>query len=436
MAVFPGKLYTKAELEATDGLQTIAAITGNPPRCFRCGNRDDFGKMPCLCGKKDCLYCRHCIQMGRVNACTTLFYRKSEEEAPTRRTFLEWQGDLSEAQQQASERIVKAVVEKKSLLLWAVAGSGKTEMLFAGIDRALQKGERVALATPRVDVCLELRPRLEAAFPHVPKCCLYGGSEEKYLGERFVIATTHQLVRYYQAFDTVFIDEVDAFPYSQDPLLAYAVDKVAKEKCTQIYITATPTRTWQQECAAGLRDHVKIPARYHGYPLPVPITVWIGNWQRKLKKGKLPFQIETWLDMILSKNKPVLLFFPSIILMKKSYPLFQAAYKDVESVYAEDPERKSKVEELRQGKIQLLLTTTILERGVTFPNVQVGVIGAEEAVFSESALVQIAGRVGRKTEYPQGEIRFFHYGKSLAICRAISQINEMNRLAREAGLLR
>lgn len=60
-------------------------------------------------------------------------------------------------------------------------------------------------------------------------------------------------------------------------------------------------------------------------------------------------------------------------------------------VHAEDPGRKEKVAAFRKGEIPLLVTTTILERGVTVKNLQVAVLGAEEEIFSESALVQIAG---------------------------------------------
>ena len=49
--------------------------------------------------------------------------------------------------------------------MWAVTGAGKTEMLFAVLHQTLQEG-RIALASPRVDVCLELFPRIQAVFPH------------------------------------------------------------------------------------------------------------------------------------------------------------------------------------------------------------------------------------------------------------------------------
>jgi competence protein ComFA len=81
------------------------------------------------------------------------------------------------------------------------------------------------------------------------------------------------------------------------------------------------------------------------------------------------------------------------------------------------------------------LTTTILERGVTFPNIDVAVVGAEDDTFTESALVQIAGRVGRSPQFPTGDITFFHYGITRAMIRARNQLLRMNRQARMKGLI-
>ena len=53
----------------------------------------------------------------------------------------------------------------------------------------------------------------------------------------------------------------------------------------------------------------------------------------------------------------------------------------IDGVHAEDSMRKEKVAAFRKGEIPLLVTTTILERGVTVKNLQVAVLGAEEEIF-------------------------------------------------------
>lgn len=75
----------------------------------------------------------------------------------------------------------------------------------------------------------------------------------------------------------------------------------------------------------------------------------------------------------------------------------------------------------------MLVTTTILERGVTFANVQVAVLGAENQIFTEAALVQIAGRVGRSSLAPTGDVLFFHFGITVEMKKARSHIQLMNQ---------
>ncbi|MHC5252253.1 DEAD/DEAH box helicase [Listeria kieliensis] len=435
--MYPGILYLDDELNAhPDGLQSRQAITGNEkqPFCFRCGNNT-----PRLFGKtfRGDLYCRNCLMMKRVEKSACLHYLKAKE---SERIFLnealKWDGELSRAQKKGSDAVVSAVERLEPLLLWAVAGSGKTEMTFRGLEAAFERGLRVCFASPRVDVCIELLPRFREVFPDVPLVCLYGDSEDKFQGECFVIATTHQLIRFYRYFDVLFIDEVDAFPYAKDPFLEYAVRKARAEKGTEIYITATPEKAWQDECEKGTRRHVKIPARYHGYKLPVPELIWIGDWAKLLKKKQICRKVLDWLRKHQQNDKPILLFFPKIeVMYEVKVALEQAGYLNVETVHSADKLRKEKVERFRKRETAILLSTTILERGVTFADVQVAVFGSEGAIFTEAALVQIAGRAGRKVSSPTGEVFFFHHGRTREMKRAIKHIKMMNALGVKEGLL-
>lgn len=528
-------------------------------RCRRCGNSDPrlFASYPCFrCGEK-CLYCRKCLMMGRISACTPLiswreegdgglvengrspqtgrssgmgpllqkpssvsetshlfesksaFYEsvssfskmqpsssgnqlsvletqpsasetgpsknhldignqpsrsenhpsfekraspsQKQPSAPENRlsysedkpsgshdlspVSLVWDGTLSPGQKAASDKVVEAIAANDELLVWAVCGAGKTEVLFAGIERALKDGKRVCIATPRTDVVLELTPRLKKVFPGIKVASLYGGSEDRHLNAPLTLSTTHQLLRFYKAFDTVILDEVDAFPYTVEEALQHAVRKARKDESAMIYLTATPNRTWQRECRAGKRAYVTIPARYHRHPLPVPRPVWCGNWQKLLGKNKLPANVLKWLNERIAAQKQVLLFVPKIAVLEKILPILRRLHPDIEAVHAEDPDRKEKVHRMRDKKLLMLVTTTILERGVTFPNIDVAVLGAEDRIFTESALVQIAGRAGRSARYPKGDVVFFHYGRTEAMNKARKQILAMNKEAAEKGLI-
>ncbi|KMY52469.1 helicase [Peribacillus loiseleuriae] len=406
--------------------------------CSRCSNRNQqlFYTFPCKICQKNCTYCRSCIMMGRVSECSKLYlWIGPELHFPIPPRVMAWAGTLSDGQKTASDRVVAAVEQNEEVLIWAVCGAGKTEVLFKGMETAISSDKRVCICTPRTDVVLELTPRLKRAFPNVEVAALYGGSEDRHLAAPLTVSTTHQLYRFSNAFDTIIIDEVDAFPYSMDTSLQQAVQKAKKQTSATIYLTATPSRQMQNAYRKGTLQAVTIPARYHRKPIPVPTMKWSGNWQKQFQKKQIPPQIQSWVRDRIECNIPILLFFPSIKVMKESLPLFQEIEPRLLAVYSEDPERKEKVTLLRNGEIPGLLTTTILERGVTIPRLDVAVIGAEHQVFVESALVQISGRVGRSVDHPIGNITFFHYGKSEEMVKAILHIENMNREASKRGLL-
>ncbi|WP_054643088.1 helicase-related protein [Companilactobacillus kimchii] len=62
--------------------------------------------------------------------------------------------------------------------------------------------------------------------------------------------------------------------------------------------------------------------------------------------------------------------------MKKYYPTLSFV-----SVSSLDKKRLEKVQQFRQHQVQVILTTTILERGVTFKRVMVLVLNADAKEF-------------------------------------------------------
>ncbi|TDL78939.1 DEAD/DEAH box helicase [[Brevibacterium] frigoritolerans] len=403
-------------------------------RCNRCNNRDQsmIASFKCARCGEHCSYCRACILMGRVSECTPLLNWTGPESEIRQPEFkaMQWEGQLSKEQQKGSDRMLDALKNKDDLLIWAVCGAGKTEMLFKGIEQALLENKQVCIATPRMDVVLELAPRLKSVFPQAEIAALYGGSEDRFKQANLTISTTHQLLRFKQTFDLMVIDEVDAFPYSADQSLQFAAERARKEHSSLIYLTATPSDALKKQIV----NQVKIPQRYHGHPLPVPVFSWCGNYKRALQKGCLPKNVQAWITSQLEFKKQAFLFVPSIPVLEATTALLKKQNPLIEGVYAEDPNRKEKVQRFRNGEVPIIITTTILERGVTIPNSDVAVLGAEDNVFTESALVQIAGRVGRSAKHPSGDVRFFHYGKTEAMIRAKKHIQMMNEDAKKVTL--
>ncbi|MGI8315503.1 DEAD/DEAH box helicase [Halobacillus mangrovi] len=438
-----GKLLLKHELPFSEkeitSLVDQSALTTIPSiekhvwgyRCRRCGNqkRDYFAEMPHSSCQKKCIYCRSCIQMGRVIECEPLYYGSPQVEWPHYHEPCSWEGTLTVHQRRASHEL-KQLIQKGNgeKLIWAVCGAGKTEMLFPGITEALITGKRLCLATPRTDVVRELLPRFRQAFPDVKIAGLYGTSEDKKGDASFVIATTHQLYRFARAFDLIIIDEIDAFPFHNDPSLHYAAARAAKENAALIYLTATPRKTQKKRIRSKSLPAVFIPKRFHGYPLPVPQFKLTPALHRHLKRSKLPGSILERIRHQQNSYRQLLIFLPTKQQAEKISSYLKSFSLHVAYVHAEDPLRAEKVSAFRAKEYDILVTTTILERGVTFPSVDVYVMDAGHDVFDEPALVQISGRAGRSPDDPRGDVFFFHIGKTNAMLDAKDAIIEMNRL--------
>lgn len=405
-------------------------------KCLRCSNDDpDFlGKIPCSKCKREHPYCRKCIQMGRVLACEFLY--EWTGQSPTWRKHkypCQWTGKLTTDQSRASKRLKQAVNKREELLLWAVTGAGKTEMTFASIEKALQKGLRICIATPRIDVVRELLPRFKEAFPNVAIEGLYGGSEDREGTAQLIIATTHQLLRFKQAFDFMIIDEIDAFPFNQDKTLRFAANRAVKGNSALAYLTATPRRKDIKRMKRKQLPHIFVPRRFHNYPLPVPKFKMSYNLKKFLKANELPPTFYEWFEKERKTNRQLLIFTPTIETAQKianhTKLYFNQQQLKITYVHSADNDREEKVNKFRHQEISVLVTTTILERGVTFPSVDVVVIHAGHDVFDEAALVQISGRAGRSIDDPTGHVLFIHDGKTRAMVRARRAIERMNERA-------
>lgn len=449
---FSGKLLTQKEIPLQknifERLLARGYFSSTPSinrthfgyECQRCLNkkRSLIGFMPCLLGNKDFVYCRKCIEMGRVISCEPLYYWTGKETIwPELIDACLWQGQLTDQQLRAAKRITRAIKDKeKEVLIWGVCGSGKTEMLFPGIEEALRQGKRVCIATPRADVVRELLPRFKASFSNLRIQGLYGGSRDNDGTTQLILATTHQLLRYQAAFDLLIIDEIDAFPYHNDPSLPFASNRAKKKDSTTIYLTATPRLKQHRQIRKKELPYVFVSSRFHGHPLPVPRLKMCFTLQKDLAQFLPPSSFLRDLKSRTHKERQILIFVSTIKLAEKMtqnlVPLLIAEKiisekNRLQSVHAEDKAREEKVELFRKKEITVLLTTTILERGVTFPAIDVFVFDSGHDIFDEAALVQIAGRAGRSPSDPTGDVIFYHEGKTKAMIQAVKSIMSMNK---------
>ncbi len=409
--------------------------------CQRCGRDDTILFTTCHSCRQGCAYCHDCLGMGRSKCCTPYVCMPAivaPRDPASLSPVLQWSGTYSQLQAEAAERARQFVSGKarrfeSAFLIWAVCGAGKTELIFPSIQEMLRSGGQVLIATPRKDVVLELAPRLQKVFPASRVIAVHGSSPDKWEDGDIIIATTHQVMRYYRKFPLVVVDEVDAFPYHNNRTLYRAVSRAVMAEGKLLYLSATPPRYLQKGLvrrtffAPALHSdtHVLLPKRYHGHPLPVPRMIVTKKYMRPL------------LELIrtsFSQERQVFVFVPRVEMVEKVLGHLRSTlpeYAEVlEGVHAADPDREQKVLQFRAKRYRLLVTTTILERGVTIPRSDVVVLGAEAPVFDEASLVQIAGRVGRSADSPGGTVLFILEHPAHAPRAAIRQIKTMNALAR------
>ena len=79
------------------------------------------------------------------------------------------------------------------------------------------------------------------------------------------------------------MDEVDAFPYVDNPTLYHAVKNSVKKNSLRIFLTATSTDELDRKVRIGELKRLSLPRRFHGNPLiilnlsgyPILIAIWI-----------------------------------------------------------------------------------------------------------------------------------------------------------------
>lgn len=387
--------------------------------CLRCSNTSVsmFYSYKDLRGA--CTYCLKCIALGRSDSLSPLFYEDTKRYKDNIEFKLNF--ELNKEQQHASDKIVSAIQNNHDLLLYAVTGAGKTEITFHGIEYARNNGLNVAFVSPRVDVVREIYLRLKDAFVTARIDLLYADEkiETDYV---FTVCTVHQLYNFIEHFDVIIVDEVDAFPLVGDKILESQIRRALTKTGSCILLTATPNRALLR----GFKNTeiVTIKRRYHGQKLTMPEMIF-RDIEKRFKKKKLDKKFKDYLDKSIEENRKVLIFVPEIRMLEPFMEVLKQHYSKIDSVYSGDPLRKQKVEQMRTDTLDILVTTTILERGVTFKYLDVYVVHAE--YFDSASLMQIAGRAGRKIVDPVGNVYLFAKHNTLSLLKTKQTVRMFNK---------
>lgn len=375
-------------------------------KCPRCGNED----IKFIGRKKGIPYCRRCIEFQGEEVSYT--FRQKQE------VHYELKYPLSPEQIRASNEILEGYLHNENVLVHAVCGAGKTELVYPVISKALSEGKRVGFAIPRKDVVIELYPRLCSSFPHVRIVAVYGGNHQELEGD-IVLITTHQLYRYPSYFDLLIVDEIDAFPFQNNEVLHHFFKKSLRN--SYIWMSATPSKQLCKYFTRPGHRIVRLMTRFHEHPLPVPkyqifpFPILLLQSIQKLKEWQ-------------KERKPALVFVPTIDLCHSLFQKISPFVKNGEYVHSQREEREKIIERFKKKELDYLVTTSVLERGVTVKNLQVIVFFASHPIYTSYSLVQISGRVGRKIDATDGEVWFYATNKNKEMQQAEDEIIQANQV--------
>jgi len=314
---------------------------------------------------------------------------------------------LSSSQKKIAKEIF---LEKKEIYVKAVCGAGKTECVFPSIEKSLQEGKRVGFAIPRKEVVKEIYERLKEVFPTVSIVAVYGGHNKELKGD-IIVFTVHQSFRFKKAFGLLIVDEYDAFPFKGNDTLF----NFLKETCVgkKIYLSAT----FLKEELEGKRT-VYLDKRYHYINIPVPEVKIVPRFFQYFVAFKE-----------CKRNKEVLFVFVPTILESIKFHKFLSKLNVKSILFNSKVNNKQELFNLIKRKTyKVIITTSILERGITLEGLNVLIINANHTVFDHRCLIQISGRVGRKKNHPTGKILLLTNKMNNEIKKAIQDIQKSNSL--------
>lgn len=379
---------------------------GTTYKCDLCGNEDPkyFGE---LNGK---IYCRRCISFKGDPVDDSLYKRKYKGQVS-----LGYK--LSKVQEEIATKTLECYKRHEDVLIYAVCGAGKTELVFKTIEYALKKRLSVGFAIPRKDVVIELARRLQSTFSQYVVTSVYGGNTSLLNGD-IICLTTHQLFRYEKFFDLLILDEIDAFPYRDNEVLEALFKRSVRGN--YIMMSATPSEKQVNEFRNTKgKNLMELYTRYHKNPIPLP--------KIKLTLNCLmSYHVLKNLRLFLSENKSVFIFTPTIEECEILFKMLNIFAKHGNFVHSKRKDRNEIIDDFRLGKYKYLVTTAVLERGVTVKNLQVIIFNASNKIYSKESLIQISGRVGRVVGATSGEIIYIADSKSEAMVESIREIERAN----------
>lgn len=431
--------------------QKLAAVTFQPdgkPVCMRCGQATRIKLSYCLdCGSQRCYYCEDCLSSGESRLCKPLYALPWRREP--RQLQVEFRPDVSlgPAQAHVAWALRNFIVQGKAerAIVQAASSAGRIEVVFWAVCQVLQNGGRVLLSFPRQDMVKEAEARVRAFFPRLPLNILVGDCHYESRRAPLVLATPGNVIRLYRDFNLVVLDECDTNPYRGRDIFRFACTRACTNEGKIIALTDI---AWGQDWIQLPRSElISLPAREHGFPLPVPEFVLEKSLLENQEGAAVPEKILELLHRCVEGDlAQVFIFVPSAYLAQKvgqvlartaELPPFNNFAGDwVRVTHTKDPERFEKEQLFSQGQFPILVIAGLPARNIPVLRVNVMVLFCEnEQVMDRAMLIRMAGKAGLSPEYPNGRVWFVGTSVTGAMKAARETIEAINQEAAREGYL-
>ncbi|PCJ60670.1 MAG: primosomal protein N' [Rhodospirillaceae bacterium] len=191
---------------------------------------------------------------------------------------------LSKSQETAAKKLTQAVADGtfQPFLLDGVTGSGKTEVYFEAIAKALHAGKQALVLLPEISLSAQWLARFDARFharPVVWHSGLGGAKRRRNFraiacGEaRVVVGARSALFLPFPELGLLIVDEEHDASYKQEDGVIYqardmAIVRAKLEKCPIVLASATPSLETMRNAETGRYARVHLPVRHGGADLP------------------------------------------------------------------------------------------------------------------------------------------------------------------------
>lgn len=233
--------------------------------------------------------------------------------------------ELTDAQREARDAIIKSWGEKDITLLHGVTSSGKTEVYISLIDRMLRSGRQVLYLVPEIALTTQLTTRLQRVFG--PKVIIYhsrfSDSERVELWRRLL--TTHEplvvlgarsaLFMPFASLGMIIVDEEHESSFKQqDPAPRYnardaAMVLAGMHGAKTLLGSATPAVDTYYKALTGRFGLVSLTERYGGSELPRVEIVDMAKARKKREvSGAFSLQLRRLINDAASADRQTILF--------------------------------------------------------------------------------------------------------------------------------